>query len=328
MVLTFWWLPLALLPVLAVLIWLLSRPRKHERHGRVPVAHIGRLTALPAFARGRKRLLLGALAVFLVTLLPLLSALVGISRPSTVQTITPDQHRRDVVLCLDASGSMLTYDADIVDSYIQMLDSFQGERIGMTVFNSTAVTVFPLTDDYDMVREFLEEAKTGFESWGTEGTGFMAGTIDPNVSGSSLIGDGLASCIGSFDKKEDEERSRSIIFATDNELAGVPIYQLNEATELAVERDIRVYTLAPPFSFLGAGPMDELKNTANSTGGEHYSLGGQSAVDGIVRSIQEEEAKLTDATPVTLVHDRPVVPLTLTLIGVIIAFVFAWRFRL
>ena len=52
------------------------------------------------------------------------------------------------------------------------------------------------------------------------------------------------------------------------------------------------------------------------------------AVDGIVRSIQEEEAKLTDAAPVTLVHDRPVVPLTLTLIGVIIAFVFAWRFRL
>ncbi|MFB9776239.1 vWA domain-containing protein [Brevibacterium otitidis] len=329
MVLTFWWLALALIPVLAVGIWLLSRPRGHERYGRVPVAHIRRLTALPAFARGRSRLLIGALAVFLVTLLPILSALVGIARPATVQTITPDQHRRDVVLCLDASGSMTSFDADIVDAYIDMLDSFQGERIGMTVFNATAVTVFPLTDDYEMVREFLEEARLGFESWGARGLSFTAGTVDPTGTGSSLIGDGLASCISSFDKREDTERSRSIIFATDNELAGVPIYQLDEATELAVERDVRVYTLAPPFSFSGSGPLDELKATANRTGGEHYSMrGGQSAVDGIVRSIQEQEAKLTDATPVVLVHDQPRVPLVLTLLGVVAAFVLAWRFRL
>ncbi len=53
---------------------------------------------------------------------------------------------------------------------------------------------------------------------------FTAGTT-ANLSGASLIGDGLASCALQFDA-EDTERSRSIILATDNYVSGEPIYTL------------------------------------------------------------------------------------------------------
>lgn len=325
MVLKFWWLALALLPVAGLAVWLLSRPVR-PRAGTVPVAHIRRLTALREFTRRRLRLLWGAIAIFAVAVLTGLSALVGIARPAHTETINPQRHLRDVMLCLDASGSMTSYDAQIVDSYLEMLDSFAGERIGMTVFNSTAVSVFPLTDDYQMVREFLAEAQRGFESGGLEGTDFFAGTVDTEISGSSLIGDGLTSCVDNFDKR-DEERSRSIVFATDNQLAGVPIFTLQEATDIALQEQVRVYTLAP--RTLWSGPeIGELQQTAQTTGGQHYALGSAQATDGIVTGIQDQEAQKTEGRSITLVHDQPVVWLVLTLLGVIACFVLAWRFAL
>lgn len=325
MVLKFWWLALALIPVAGLTVWLLSRPGR-ARAGTVPVARLHRLTGLPEFARRRRRLLWGAIAVFLVSAFSALSALAGIARPARTETINPERHLRDVVLCLDASGSMTSYDAQIIESYLEMIESFDGERIGMTVFNSTAVSVFPLTDDYLMVEEFLTEAKLGFETGGLEGTDFFAGTVDTEIGGSSLIGDGLTSCVDSFDKKG-EERSRSIIFATDNQIAGTPIFTLAEATEIAVEEEVRVYTLAPRSLFAGS-EISELQDTARTTGGAHHQLGSAQATDGIVEDIQQQEAQKTDAKSVTLVHDQPIVPLTLTLLGIIACFVLAWRFTL
>ena len=64
--------------------------------------------------------------------------------------------------------------------------------------------------------------------------------------GSSLIGDGLASCVFRFDRL-DEERARSIVFATDNALAGEPLVTLSDAAQLAAERGIRVYAVAPAY---------------------------------------------------------------------------------
>ncbi len=325
MVLKFWWLALALLPVAGLTVWLLSRPGRAAA-GSVPVARLHRLTALRAFAQRRKALLIGAIAVFLVAAFTALSALVGIARPARTETINPERHLRDVMLCLDASGSMTSYDAQILESYLEMLDSFDGERIGMTVFNSTAVSVFPLTDDYQMVEEFLAEAKRGFETGGLEGTDFLAGTVDTAIGGSSLIGDGLTSCVDNFDR-HGEERSRSIIFATDNQLAGTPIFSLDEATDIAVEEKVRVYTLAPRSLFAGS-EISELQTTARDTGGAHHQLGSAQAVGGIVEDIQQQEAQKTSAKSITLVHDQPVVPLVLTLLGIIACFVLAWRFSL
>lgn len=325
MVLVFWWLALVLLPLAVLAVWLFSKPGSMST-GSTPSAHLDRLTALPAFRTRRRNVLLVGTAVVAVLGLSAGTALVGIARPATIQTLSPERKLRDVMLCLDASGSMITYDAEIIDSYLEMIGSFDGERIGMTVFNSSAVSVFPLTDDYDMATEFLEDAKRGFETGGMDGTNLYAGTSTETAAGSSLIGDGLTSCIDNFDKDE-EDRSRSIVLATDNELAGTPIFTLQEATDIAVDEKIPVYTLAPR-SLLGAGPQRELERTAQRTGGQHFRLGATAATDTIVDAISEQEAKKTEGRSYTVIHDHPTVWLVLTALGLVAVLVLAWRFKL
>ena len=55
------------------------------------------------------------------------------------------------MLCLDVSGSMIAYDAAVLEVFEQLTEEFTGERISMVVFNASAVTYFPLTNDYDYI---------------------------------------------------------------------------------------------------------------------------------------------------------------------------------
>ncbi len=64
---------------------------------------------------------------------------------------------RDIVLCLDASGSMLPYDSKIGDSFKQIISHFEGERISLQLWNAYSMTMFPLTDDYEMANDVLTE---------------------------------------------------------------------------------------------------------------------------------------------------------------------------
>ncbi|WP_029087983.1 vWA domain-containing protein [Brevibacterium album] len=320
-------LPLAVaLGTLAVIAVALALALPARARGRLPVARLHRLTALPAYARVRRRALLRGLALLLVAALTCGFALAGVSRPTERETISPKRHLRDVMLCLDTSGSMIGYDAEIIEAYARMVDSFDGERIGMTVFNSTAVTVFPLTDDYDMASEFLQDAYDGLTTFGTEGLDFLMATQPQNVPGSSLIGDGLASCVEAFDRR-DEDRSRSIVLATDNELAGTPLFSLDEAAGIAEDAGVRVYALAPE-SWYFTTALDELEAAAERTGGALHSMSDGAAIDRIVASVQETEARLTDGRTVTLFHDRPLVPLFGAGLGTLILLVAAWRLKL
>ena len=90
--------------------------------------------------------------------LTLLSTLALAARPARVFNANEQASSRDIVLCLDVSGSTLPYDREVLRSYMNLVDHFQGERIGLSIFNSTSRTVFPLTDDYNLVKTQLKYA--------------------------------------------------------------------------------------------------------------------------------------------------------------------------
>lgn len=321
MVLMFWWVALILLALAGLAVFFFRRPRSTE--SSLAVAHSDRMTSLPGFRRAMRRRLITTIAALAVIALTGVSALVGVARPAWIETVNPEKKLRDVMLCLDVSGSMLGYDADLLEAYQELVDRFDGERIGMTVFNATAVSAFPLTDDYDMVQNYLAEAEEGFRSWGSEGTDYSWATSPPNIGGSSLIGDGLVSCVDNFDRK-DEDRSRSIVFATDNMLAGDPLFELDEATDIAVDSKVRVYSLSPP-SVLTTTQTKELRSVSDRTGGKQFDMGSASTIDRIVEEVQSQEAENTPGRSYTIVHDMPAVPLGLAVFGLAGIFVLAWR---
>jgi hypothetical protein len=326
MALKYWWLlPLGLAALAVVVAGFWRRHRSVAN--RIPVAHADRLTALPAYwhaVRRRRRWLLAALAAVAVLGM---SLLVAAARPVTETTSVPEQLNRDIMLCLDVSGSMLDTDEAIVTVFSTLVGSFKGERIGLTIFDSSSVMVFPLTDDYEFVAAELAVAKEALDVDSTN-FAYFAGTYER--PGSSLIGDGLASCANGFPGAQDAQRSRSIIFATDNMLSGKPIFTLAEATVLAQKSTIAVYALNPNDygeNTIFGSAADGLKKTATNTGGAYYPLESDSAVASIVSKVQATEAAKIQGAPQKTVLDHPAWPLALALLALLVLGTASWRLR-
>ena len=110
---------------------------------------------------------LGRLAVVLLVI-ALVLAIALVARPSQVDSSDERASSRDIVLCLDVSGSTLPYDREVIDTYLELVKHFEGERIGMSIFNSTSRTVFPLTDDYELVTEQLTAASKALKGVQTQ----------------------------------------------------------------------------------------------------------------------------------------------------------------
>lgn len=311
--------------VLAVGVGLLigfRRPR-HETSDAAPVSRAERLRALPSFRQAVRRRALALSGVLALAAVTVLTAGLVAARPMSSQTVQPVNTSRDIMLCLDVSGSMSDVDVEVLAVFEELLDGFEGERIGLTIFNSSPVQVFPLTDDYDFVREHLQSIRESFD-YLEEIPEHWVGTL--NGSGASLIGDGLASCAMRFDH-QDDERSRSIILATDNEINGASIVTLEEAASYAASNGIRVFALNP-VEGKDTEVSQELTEAAEATGGQAYGLRDATTVADIIEQVQEEEATELRGQAQVVWSDEPNLWIVLLVIPVLGLLVVLWRVRL
>jgi uncharacterized protein with von Willebrand factor type A (vWA) domain len=286
--------------------------RARRRRRSVPLANTTGLTELPEYRRALRghRIRLAVLTASAALLAG--ASLVGAARPVDTTTERPTARSRDIMLCLDVSGSMAEFDAALVQTFQALVRGFQGERIGLVIFNASAATVFPLTDDYDFIGEELAAAAVALDG-GVGDEGFFAGTY--NGRGTSLIGDGLATCVTSFDRIT-TQRARSLVLATDNHLAGRPLVPLRQAAELAKVRSVRVYGLNPE----KAGPDDEaaeLRRLVVDTGGQYFTMDDPAAVREIIAAVQRQEASLIEGRARALHTDSPAVPIALAGLGLL-----------
>jgi Ca-activated chloride channel homolog len=298
-----WMLPIAgvVAVVLAVLgLWL---PRRRRDRG-LPVAHVDRMTGLAAFRGALLRYRLWIGAALLASVAGALVAGAVAARPSGIHASQEDDYKRDIMLCLDVSGSMVDVDAEILGVYQQIAAGLDGERIGMRIFDASSVMSFPLTSDYDYIAEQLgryERALTGTLG-PDEQFNYLAGTA--SGLGASLVGDGLASCVLDFADLEASERPRSIILATDNMVNGQQIFSLPQAGQLAVDHEVRVYAINP-FDWGGDPVSQELRETAEGTGGAYFPLDFAQTVPQIVDRVNAIEAGYIETPPQIQVVDRP-----------------------
>ncbi|PMC76642.1 MULTISPECIES: VWA domain-containing protein [unclassified Brachybacterium] len=340
MVMTFWWVT-ALLLLAAIAVWAIAFwNRRAMRRSPVLVANSQYLERIPSFRRAQNLARVLRVAQVAIAVLAVIFASVLSGRIATERIETPEFASRDIVLCLDVSGSMYEYDAEILDTFAQMVDTFEGERIALSIFNSTSRTVFPLTNDYDLVRRELEN---GAEAIDFDEFGYRLGMRDYSdekvrqyvdfVDGTrgipdqaSVVPDGLASCAQIFDQAE-KDRSRSIIFATDNEVNGSPIFTLQEATEAVASRDIDLYTFYPGAYECGPACFEELEQATKDQDGELYESSDPDAIPAIIQQIQKSQAEILGATPTVLRTDHPGVAFTLTFLSLVAIIVLGWGAR-
>ncbi|MDR0595074.1 MAG: VWA domain-containing protein [Bifidobacteriaceae bacterium] len=341
-----WLLAVLPLAVAAALLAVRARARRRRQPARgTRLANTVNFAALPGYAAvARQHHLATALGVAF-GLVAAAGAVVLAARPVQAEVITPQNRARDVVLCLDVSGSMYPVDAQVIGQFRQIVAGFDGERVAMSWFNSSSVTLFPLTDDYTFIEDTLGPLEDQFEAI-TEALTWddwmeMPAEEWPDDSGtllgegSSLPGDGLVSCLSLFDDV-DTKRSRSVIFATDNVVEGVPIFELAESTQMAADADVHVYALCPEAYGVEwsldeqefARAADELRSEVERAGGDFYEIGRRSSVSEIIESILAQAAGPVDEAPRRILHDRPGWGIGLLVVGLAgVAVWGGWRVR-
>lgn len=242
------------------------------------------------------------------------------SRPVKYETVTYEIKNRDIFLCMDISSSVDQLNLDICEELRGVVRDLEGERVGITIFNAKSVLLVPLTTDYEYILQILDELEESLEVSMQLTEYYESPYIDYSFFddfdyetyyykyegtlsdyGSSYIGDGLASCLYNFpDLEEDEDRTRIIIFTTDNELNGVPFVTVDEAADLCAKHGVRVYAIAPH------NVVDEanFKAAIERTGGVYYRNTSPRVYDDLVDEIKATEANITVEAG-TLSYDQP-----------------------
>lgn len=323
-----WWIP-AIIVVLLVMVGVgFFVYRRRSTGSGLPVAHVDRLTKLKAYRSAMTRYRwMTAVALILVIAAGGITSIVA-ARPAAVDAQQNEDYKRDILLCLDVSGSMVGVDAEILRVFQDIVNGLNGERIGMRVWDASGYMAFPMTSDYDYIMEQLSLYERAFDGKlePDEKFDYQAGTS--SVSGASLVGDGLASCANDFNALSGEnDRPRSIILATDNMVNGNQIYSLEQAGQLAVDNQVRVYAINP-FDYPLDDASQQLQEVAEGTGGEYYPLDLGSTVSGIIDNINAIEAGYIQTPPEVQVVDQPgnrPILISLLVVGFL---VLAWRARI
>ncbi|PPK96455.1 Ca-activated chloride channel family protein [Nonlabens xylanidelens] len=271
--------------------------------------------------------LLGKLrpVLFLLRLLALALIIVALARPQTtdVTTKTKTTNGIDIVLAVDVSASMLAQDLkpDRLEATKAVAADFingrPSDRIGVVVYAGESYTKTPITTDKTISLKAIKDIK-----------------FDGVLENGTAIGMGLATAVNRL--KESEALSKVIILMTDG-VNNSGFLDPKIASELAVEFDIKVYTIgigtngnAPsPYAQLPNGrfqfkmapvEIDEelMKQIAADTGGKYFRATNNKKLKEIYAEIDKLEKTEIEQFEFYNVEEkyRDLVLLALMLIGV------------
>ncbi len=348
-------IPAVLLGVVA--LHLIKRKRKYK--GGTKAANTGFVRSLGIYKNKKRFYVIFSYVLELCIVVSLLSSLFLLARPAKKETVSNGAKKRDIFLCMDVSYSIYELNADLVESLEEVVRGLDGDRFGISIFNTTTVLYVPMTDDYDFIISKLEELKEYFilqkefmDKYYNESTGYYdydydeteafnemqekldyydSGTLINNYTkGSSLIGEGLASCIYSYPRLEDEDRTRIVIMSTDNaqEARSNPMVELDEATDICKKYDIKVFGLFPMKEKWSAmnttdyeTEMADFKKCVEKTGGKFYKESETLTVEDIVKDIEKEEALEVEEITTTKIYDQPLVPVIVLISSLVVILV-------
>ena len=290
-----WWLVLVLIVEARVILLIIDR---HRRFGSFVVSSLG-LVSPKTPLRARFAWLPFALEAIAALLM-----IVALARPQRItRTATNDRYGVDIVIALDASGSMAAEDfrprnrfavaKDLIGDFISKR---QDDRIGIVTFGVRAATRVPITYDREIAGAILERAQVGENGDGT------------------AIGHAIATSVNRL--RTSKSRSRIIILVTDG-VNNAGSIDPSTAAQLAAKFGIKIYTIGvgsrgpvpiplkreDPFTGeivttyqIVRADIDEasLAQIARATGGEYFRATDSHAMAEVLDRINKlEKSRLT-----------------------------------
>lgn len=328
----------AAVAVIFLLFSFISFRRRKKFRGGTKAVEADYIKEIPHF---RRRLRAYKVLKFFLTISIIVNILLSGYLMATPykEDVTEIKHmNRDIILCMDISTTVDHLNFELVGKLKEVVENLNGERFGIVIFNTSPLYLCPLTTDYeqvlnelDTIEEALELRYDFYNGSGGYSTRLVeldeyisAGTLVGNAQrGSSIIGDGLAAAALDFTNiEEDPDRSRIIIFSTDNDLQGDEIITLPEAGQLCVDRGITVYGVGTENMY----PADRrmMSNAVEMTGGEFYYGENPRVVGDIVDSIQEHVATLDTVEYEISEVVTPEIPFMILLISMACMILLQW----
>ncbi len=262
--------------------------------------------------------------------LSIVASTILLARPFRKETVVEEKYTRDIFLCIDISSSVDSLNAHLIKELKGIVDEMQGERFGLMIFNTSPVLLVPMTDDYTYIQERLDEIEDNlneryenYDFYNYDDSYISTGTlVGSDVRGSSLIGDGLSATVFAFpDLEEDKERTRLIIFSTDNDLNGQPHISLDEAADLCVRNDVKVYGIG--LADMNKHRRNEMRDAVEKTGGKFYEESVSGTHKSIINDIERETKSFIREEPVDKETEYVVIPFVIILSLVTVTTVFA-----
>ena len=312
------------------------RIRKDDR-ASLRVANTKRLKEHPLYRRKLIEIRILRILTAAGLILSIAATLFLTARPYRRETVKDTVNRRDIFLCIDLSPSNSKGVQALVEDFRETAAGLDGDRIGISLFNTSSIQYVPLTDDYDFVLGRLDEladyfaAAEEFSSKYAEKydsvydipesererydelnrilSAFDEGvTAGYELKGTSAIGEGLASCLFSFPELVSEKRTRLIFFITDNhpELLGDPLVTLDEAAEMCRFDGVSMIGIYPGQAEDGSeAEISELRAAAEHTGGKFYESGDSVTAQTMLADIQALESRDTSMATASNDTDMP-----------------------
>ena len=269
---------LYLIPLIPVLFWLRSAlHRKHKQRLAITYTPVSGPVSWLTLLRFVQPLLVGA-AISLI--------LVALARPQVVSE-RRDQYSEgiDIMLLLDISDSMLEKDLspNRLEAAKRVARQFIAgrlqDRIGLIIFAGEAVSLCPLTTDYQLLYGFLDELNPKMIP--------IAGTA---------IGSAIAVAVNRM--QETQGKSKVAILISDGDNTSGNLGPTTSA-QLASAYGVKVYTIAvgrnrrssTVDSTGNAALMDEgeLRNIADLGNGKYFRATDNSALETVFRQIDQLE---------------------------------------
>jgi hypothetical protein len=309
--------------IITLLIFFLSSKKKVKFSSGTKIAHTSLIKNTPYYQKKLKKYKLLFRFTKVLCLLSIVLSLFLLARPSKIVTTKNTEYNRDIFLCMDVSTSVDELNLELVQNLKDTVSSLKGERFGISIFNTSSVTLVPLTDDYDYILDTLDHLSEAFQvriqgdysrdDYLDQIHYLQSGTLEGNETrGSSLIADGLASCVYSFSNLE-EERTRIIILSTDNEPYGTTLLTLEEAAQLMKKKNIILYGIGIN-NAMTEEEIQEFKKATEITEGIYYNQDSMSVSD-IVNNIESTSKSLLESSIEKREQDVPEIPFILLLIS-------------
>lgn len=209
---------------------------------------------------------------------------IALASPIVVDKLNPlNRHGKDIVLAIDASGSMNASGFDMEDEVssgerlsrfditkliaTEFIQKRESDNLGIVLYGDFAFIASPITYEKNMVVDML-----GYLTHG------MAGQ-------NTAIGEAIAMSVRAF--KHSRAKTKIIILLTDGEHNSGSISP-KDAIKLARDENIKIYSIGMG----NKGEADEalLRKIADESGGEFFSASSAKELKGVYEKIDELES--------------------------------------